>query len=166
MPARILVAYATRNGSTAGIADAIGKELERAGHTTVVKEMKAITTVEGYDAIVIGAPVYMGKVIEIARFVGRHREKLSVRPVAAFAVGLAPVSKDPKQLDEGMKALTTSLVPLKPVAAILFAGNLDPEKLSFLQRKMTEWVKSPKGDFRDWDAIAAWARELPGKLGV
>jgi ABC-type molybdate transport system permease subunit len=51
-------------------------------------------------------------------------------------------------------------------ATILFAGNLDPGKLSFLQRKMTEMVKSPKGDFRDWDAIAAWARELPGKLGV
>jgi len=166
MPARILVAYATRNGSTAGIADAIGKELERAGHTTVVKEMKAITTVEGYDAIVIGAPVYMGKVIEIARFVGRNKEKLTSRPVAVFAVGLAPVSQDPGQLEEGMKALTTSMVPLQPVAATLFAGNLDPGKLSFLQRKMTEMVKAPMGDFRDWDAIAAWARELPGKMGV
>ncbi len=62
MPARILVAYATRNVSPEGIAEAIGKELESAGHSVVVKELKAITTVEGYDAIVIGAPVYMGKV--------------------------------------------------------------------------------------------------------
>jgi menaquinone-dependent protoporphyrinogen oxidase len=48
----------------------------------------------------------------------------------------------------------------------MFAGRLDPTKLSFIQRKMTEFVKSPMGDFRDWNAIAAWARELPKKMGV
>ncbi len=65
-----------------------------------------------------------------------------------------------------MKALPASLAPLQPVAATLFAGMLDPEKLSFPQRKMIEWVKSPQGDFRDWNVIAAGAKELPGKMGV
>ena len=65
MSSRMLVAYATRNGSTAEIASAVGKELESAGHSVVVKEMKAVTSLEGYDALVIGAPVYMGKVIDI-----------------------------------------------------------------------------------------------------
>lgn len=167
MSGRILVTYATRNGSTAGIAEAVGKELQSAGHDVVVKEIKTVTTVEGYDSIVIGAPIYMGKVIDVAQFVGRYRDQLSTRPVAAFAVGiLAAVSKDPKQVEASMKALHTSLAPLQPLAATLFAGRLDPEKLSFIQRKMVGFVKAPKGDFRDWDAIAAWARELPGKLGV
>ena len=167
MSGRILVAYATRNGSTTGIAGAVGKELQSAGYNVEVKEIKTVTTIEGYDSIVIGAPIYIGKVIDVARFVGRYRDQLSTRPVAAFAVGiLAPASKDPKQVEDSMKALHTSLAPLQPVAVTLFAGRLDPEKLSFIQRRMTGFVKAPKGDFRDWDAIAAWARELPGKLWV
>jgi menaquinone-dependent protoporphyrinogen oxidase len=60
MTARILVAYASRKGSTAGIAQAIGKDLVSAGHTVDVIEMKTVTTVAGYNAVVIGAPLYMG----------------------------------------------------------------------------------------------------------
>ena len=59
-----------------------------------------------------------------------------------------------------------ALSPLQPVARAVFAGRLDPEKLSWLQNWMIKQVKSPIGDFRDWTAIAAWARELPGKLDV
>ena len=63
-----------------------------------------------------------------------------------------------------MCALKKSIEPLTPVSSALFAGKLDPNKLSFIQRKMTELVKSPVGDFRDWNVIAAWARELPEKM--
>jgi menaquinone-dependent protoporphyrinogen oxidase len=164
MSARILVAYATRYGSTAEIASAVGKELESAGHAVVVKEMKAVTSLEGYDAFVIGAPIYMGKVIDINTFVRRFKDTLARKPVAAFAVGLAAATKYAKQVEESRKALDTSLAPIKPVAVTLFAGMLDPAKLSFIQRKMTEFVKSPTGDFRDWNAIAAWARELPESM--
>jgi menaquinone-dependent protoporphyrinogen oxidase len=166
MSARILVTYATRNGSTAGIAQAVGKELQSAGYNIDVTEIRSVTTLEGYHAIVIGAPLYMGKVIDIGKFVGRYREQLSGLPIAAFAVGFAPVSKNPGQVEDSMKALNASLAPLSPVASGLFAGMLDPDKLSFIQRKMTEMVKAPVGDFRDWDLIAAWARELPGKMGL
>ena len=124
--------------------------------------MKAMTSLDGYDAFVIGAPVYMGKVIDITKFVGRFKDTLAGKPVAAFAVGLAVVSNDPKQQEESRKALDASLAPVKPVAVTLFGGVVNPAKLSFLQRKMTELAKSPIGDFRDWNAIAAWARELPG----
>jgi len=65
-----------------------------------------------------------------------------------------------------MKALAASINPLRPVTATMFAGRLDPKKLSFIQRKITEFVKAPVGDFRDWNAITAWARELPALLKV
>ena len=55
---------------------------------------------------------------------------------------------------------------MQPVAETIFAGKLDPEKLSWFQRWIIKKVNSPVGDFRDWDAIAAWARELPGKMKV
>ena len=165
MGAKILVAYATRNGSTAEIAQAIGKELTTAGHTADVAEIKTVFTLEGYTAAVFGGPLYMGSIDSaVSKFIENNREQLQKLPVAAFVVGLAPKNPDPGASEAAMAALKKSLGPVTPVSSALFAGKLDPAKLSFIQRKMTELVKSPLGDFRDWNAIAAWARELPGKM--
>jgi menaquinone-dependent protoporphyrinogen oxidase len=167
MAAHILVAYATRNGSTAEIALAISKELENTGAAVTVSDMKTITSVADYTAVVIGAPLYMGSLVkEVGQFVGRHKESLRMRPIAAFAVGIAPKSSDPGAVGQATAALRAAIDPLQPVAVTVFAGKVDPKKLSFIQRKMTELAKSPVGDFRDWAAIAAWARELPGKMGI
>ena len=166
MAARILVAYATRNGSTAEIATAVGKELESAGNTVDVIVIKSITTVAGYDAVVIGGPMYIGKITgEIGKFVGKHKDPLRKVPVAAFAVGMALVSKDPKQIGNITKSLTDAIAPIVPVAETVFAGRLEPAQLNFVIRKFMEVAKIPAGDFRDWDAIAAWAREVAGKIG-
>jgi menaquinone-dependent protoporphyrinogen oxidase len=164
--ARILVAYATKKGSTAEIAQAMGRELQAGGHIVDVAEMGGVTSLNGYDAVIIGAPMYMGKMIDTAKFVTRLRDGLMKLPVAGFIVSLAPVSKDPVHMANAQKALHESLSPLLPVAETVFAGSLDMKKLSWFQRWMTKSVKSPVGDFRDWAAITAWARELPEKLAV
>jgi len=164
--ARILVAYATKKGSTAEIAQAMEKELQAGGHVVDVAEMGSVTSLEGYDAVIIGAPMYLGKMIDTVKFVKRFRDGLMKLPVAGFIVSLAPVSKDPVHMENSQKALHASLDPLLPVAEAVFAGSLDMKKLSWFQRWMTKSVKSPVGDFRDWTAIAAWARELPEKLAV
>ncbi len=162
---RILVTYATKHGSTAEIAQAIGKELSAAGLSVEVKELKNVQSPAGYDAVVIGGPIYAGRVMaDVKKFVGRHRDKLAAMPVAAFAVGLSPASKDEKQIGDATKALADAVAPLQPVSSTLFAGSLDPEKLGFIERKMIGMVKSPTGDFRDWDAIASWAKGLPPVL--
>ena len=71
MSARILVAYVSPKGSTAGIAQAIGKELLSAGYGVDVVEMKTVSSLEGYNAVVIGAPLYMGKVVgDVKKFSG------------------------------------------------------------------------------------------------
>ncbi len=76
MDARILVAYATRNGSTAEIAQAIGKELTTAGFTANVAEIKTVSTLAGYTAVVIGGPLYMGSVDgAVGKFIGKNREQ-------------------------------------------------------------------------------------------
>jgi menaquinone-dependent protoporphyrinogen oxidase len=167
MVPRILVAYASRKGSTAGIAQAVGKELKKAGITVEIAEMKSVSSLAGYTAVVIGGPLYMGSVDgAVGKFVGQNREQLAKLPVAAFVVGLAPKNPDPGAMEQAKAALKKSLEPLNPLEEIVFAGKLDPAKLSFIQRKMTELVKSPVGDFRDWTAITAWARELPSVLKV
>lgn len=166
MIARILVAYATQKGSTADIAEAIGAGLRQMGHAVDVREMRTVKSLDGYEVVILGAPVYVGRIIEMGKFVGRHRSELATRIVAAFAVGLAPVSKDEKQIEAELQVLRIMLETLQPVMVTLFAGKLDPAKLSFTQRTMVNLVKSPVGDFRDWEAITAWTRELAEKMGL
>jgi hypothetical protein len=38
--------------------------------------------------------------------------------------------------------------------------------MSFVERRMVRMLKVKTSDFRDWNAIAAWAGEVPGKMGV
>jgi menaquinone-dependent protoporphyrinogen oxidase len=166
MSRKILVAYASRSGSTAEIAQAVAKELGGAGYIVDVAELSGVSSLAGYNGIVIGAPLYMGNLVKDVRtFVGRHTQALATLPVASFAVGLTPVSEQVGNVDHAMDCLHTALSPLKPVGTILFAGKLDMAKLGFIQRKMMEIGNVPSGDFRNWDLIAAWARELPGKMG-
>ncbi len=166
MSARFLVAYASLRGSTAEIAQAVGKELQSAGYGVDVVEMRSVSSLESYHAVVVGEPVYMGRVGNIGKFVSRHCNSLKLLPVAAFGVGIAPVEKKPGAVENEMKILHKALSPLEPVAETIFAGKVELEKLSFLQKWMIGKVKSPVGDFRDWSAIARWAKELPGKMGV
>ena len=165
--ARILVAYISKKGSTAEIARAIGKELQAAGHTADVVEIAKVASPQGYNAVVIGGPMYMGRIDgSIGKFVKRNEQDLARVPVAGFVVCLSAAVKDQEGIAWAEKALHAALAPLQPVAETVFAGRLDPEKLSWFQRWITRKVKSPVGDFRDWALIAAWARELPGKMKV
>lgn len=167
MTARILVAYASRKGSTTGIAQAIGKELTIEGYTVDVSEMKLITSLAGYNAVVIGAPVYTGKVTgDVAAFVSTNKDELSRVPVAGFVTGIAPVFPKTGDVKGFTDQLVTGLSPVRPVAVTMFAGTLDAGKMNLVERSLTTLMKVPTGDFRDWDAIAAWAKTLAGKMGI
>ena len=167
MTARILVAYASRKGSTAGIAQAIGKELVTEGYAVDISEMKSITSLVGYNAVVIGAPVYSGKVTgDVVAFVTANKDVLSQLPVAGFVTGIAPVYPKTGDVKEFTDQLVAALAPISPVAVTMFAGSLDRGKLNFVERSLTSLLKVPTGDFRDWDVIADWARTLMGKMGL
>jgi menaquinone-dependent protoporphyrinogen oxidase len=163
--ARILITYASQKGSTAEIARAIVKELQAAGHTAEAVAIATMPSPSGYDAVVIGGPMYMGRIDgSVAKYVKRNTAGLAKVPVAGFVVCLAAAARDADGMALAEKALRAALDPVLPVAETIFAGRLDPEKLSWFQRWITKKVKSPVGDFRDWTAIAAWARELPEKM--
>jgi menaquinone-dependent protoporphyrinogen oxidase len=167
MASHILVAYTSRKGSTAEIALAVGKELEKTGAAVTVSEMTTVSSLEEYDAVVIGAPVYTGKVArDVAIFARRHRDALSRLPVAGFVTGIAPVYPKTGDTTGFTRQLADALSPAKPVAVTMFAGKLDTARLSLIERGMTALLKVPTGDFRDWVTIALWARDLPGKMGL
>jgi menaquinone-dependent protoporphyrinogen oxidase len=73
---------------------------------------------------------------------------------------------DPKvgSVEGVMKHLLAALDPIQPAAITVFAGRLDPSRMSFIDRTMTALMKVRTGDFRDWNAIAAWVRTLPALL--
>ena len=167
MPSRILVAYASKRGATTEVAAAVARELERPGIAAEVIGIDSVLSLEPYDGLVIGAPVYTGKLFgDVASFVRRHINEIGRIPVAAFLTGIAPVypkAGDPMQV---IGLMTTALQPVTPVAVTMFAGKLDPSNQSFAERSLTKLLKVPVGDFRDWNAIAAWSRQLPDLMGL
>ncbi|MEI6292046.1 MAG: flavodoxin domain-containing protein [Methanomicrobiales archaeon] len=164
---QILVAFATRKGSTGEIASAIGKELEGGGQQVKVSLLKDTSSPEGYDAAVLGAPVYTGHIDDdLRKFVDRNKNGLKNIPVAAFAVGLAPVDHKIGSPEDLEKQLRTLASPVKLVAITVFAGKLDTAQHSFMTKTMISLMKAPTGDFRDWDVIREWAKSLPGLFGT
>ena len=52
-----------------------------------------------------------------------------------------------------------------PRSQRIFFGALDPSRLSFTEWMMVKAVSAPQGDFRNWQAIEAWAESIARHLG-
>ena len=158
---RVLVAYATRAGSTAGVAERVAEVLNRSGFAAEAVRAKEVRDVASYEAVVLGSSVRAGKLMpEVPKFLGKNKATLEAKPFAAFVVCLAMTSGDEK----GRTTASTYLEPLraqvKPVSEGLFAGVYDPQKVGFVERTIMKAMKAESGDFRKWDEIEAWAASL------
>ncbi|MDY6878484.1 MAG: flavodoxin domain-containing protein [Chloroflexota bacterium] len=167
----ILVTYATRYGSTQEVAEAVAATLRDSGLEVDIQPMRQVLTLEGYSAIVLGAPLYIGRWHKDAqRFLSLHQQALTQRPVAIFTLG--PTQPDEEEGEDAHAQLDQELAKypwLTPVALELFGGKYDPAKLSFFHKLLATLPASPlhqmpASDLRDWTAIRAWARELAAKL--
>lgn len=162
---RILVAYASKYGSTGGVADAIGQTLCSKGATVDVRLIKNVRDLYAYQGVVLGAPVYMGKWLpEATDFMKQHAESLGRVPLACFLVCMVLHEPTPDNMAKALAYLEPVLkaVPqLTPVGVGAFAGALDYGKLSWATRKIMQSRSQPEGDFRDWKAIQAWAEASP-----
>jgi menaquinone-dependent protoporphyrinogen oxidase len=156
---KILVAVASRHGSTDEIADALALELGTAGHDVDVQTIEDSRTVEGYDAAVIGSAVYMGKWLPQAeQFVDRHQAQLAAMPVWLFSSG--PLGSDDPQ-PKGEPAHLDQLIGRTGARGHrTFVGKLDKGELGFGERLIVRAVGAPDGDFRDWAAINVWADKI------
>ena len=158
----ILLAYASRFGSTQEVAETIAASLRQAGFAVDMQPMADVKTLDAYDAVVLGAAIYNAKWhADAHHFVSQHQEALEQRPVAIFTLG--PLSPSEAAMRNSRRQLDKELARypwLKPVALEVFAGKYDPSKpgLSFFERFI------PARDYRNWDAIRVWAKGLPAKL--
>jgi menaquinone-dependent protoporphyrinogen oxidase len=158
----ILVAYATRYGSTQEVAEKIAATLREEGLTVDVQPVKQVRTLEGYRAVVVGAPLYMFNWLKEARnFLSRHRAALEAIQVAAFALGpTEDKEKDWQETREQLEKVLAKFPWLQPVAVELFGGKFDPARLTFPYNLIPALKQMPVSDIRDWDAIRAWANGL------
>jgi len=159
----VLVTYATKHGSTRGIAEAIATTLADRGIPTEALAVDGVADVGRYDAVVLGSAVYMGRWLkEAIEFARRHREQLAARPLWLFSSG--PLGTEVVDAEEQPKELAELRQTLGPRDHRLFDGALTRDALGFGERMIIKAVKAPEGDFRDWDDIRAWAATIADEL--
>jgi len=166
---RVLVAYATRYGSTEEVARAVAETLGQKGLTAEVEAAKNVRSLDGYDAVVLGAALFVGSPHKDARkFLDRHQKALQARPVAVFAMG--PISADDLEATREQLAKALGKLPwLQPIATEVFVGAYDPSRLARADKMLAALPASPlhgvpAQDGRDWDAIRSWATGLAERL--
>ena len=166
MDSQVLVTYGTKYGATAEIAEKIGQVLRQAGlRTDVLPAAPAFGRgdLTPYKAVVLGSAVYIGQWRkEAATFLKANEKALAERPVWLFSSG--PTGEgDPVALAQGWrfpKALQPIADRIQPRDIAIFHGALDRKKLNAIEKWMLKNVKAPLGDFRDWEAITAWATAI------
>jgi menaquinone-dependent protoporphyrinogen oxidase len=160
MNPQILVASASKHGSTHEVAETVARQLELCGLTVELQPAVDVLSVDRYDAIVLGTALYAGRIVADARrFLKRHRTELAARPFAVFAMG--PLTTSDHDIAGATRQLEAGLakVPeLHPIARAVFGGVVDPALLRFPFNRMKA------SDARDWEAIATWADDLAARL--
>jgi len=160
---KVLVTAASRHGSTREIADAIAEELRRSTIDTECHDLGEITGIEGYDAVVFGSAIYMGNWLPEARsFAEEHRDEFSKVPVWVFSSG--PIGAQNPQPQNNPNVLATTFGDVEVRDHRVFVGKIDPDELGLAERVVVKMVKAPEGDFRDWDDIRGWAKQIAAEL--
>ncbi len=167
MTTKVLVAYASQNGSTQEVAEAVAAALREGGVEVDLQPMRDARTLAGYGAVVLGAPLYLMHWHKDAlQFLSRHQKALASLPVAIFAGGPFGAG-DEKEWQEVRRQLDQELAKfpwLRPVAVEIIGGKFNPATLRFPWNLLPALKQMPASDLRDWEAIRAWASSLAAKF--
>lgn len=167
MNMKVLVTYATKYGATAEIAEKIGEVLHQEGLPVAVLPVKQVGDLTPYTAVVLGSAVYIGRWRkEAVKFLEANEPLLAERDVWLFSSG--PTGEgDPVEVLQGWRfpeAQQPIADRIQPHDIAVFHGVLDTKKLNFIEKWAIKNVKAPTGDFREWQAITAWATTVAQTL--
>ncbi len=163
---KILIVAGTGSGCTLESAAVIAEELTKVGHQVRVEDAGDAPGPEDFDAVFAGSGVRAGKWHKSLRsWLTRHAKALESKPLVVFTICL--MMRDPEKHRKAVAAFGDDFLKtlhLSPVATGLFPGWFLPERFGFLERLILKMMKTPRGDFRDLDAIRAWTRDTAEKL--
>jgi menaquinone-dependent protoporphyrinogen oxidase len=169
---KILIAYDTTHGSTAEVADHIGRELCARGFTVDVRFVGNASSIEDYDAVILGSAIYeFNWLPDARRFVSRHYATLASKPAAVFIVCSAMYQDTPESRDAVQKAFVSPLLnrypAISPLAIGLFGGSVDfnTNRYNLFEKIVLRILGKLLGfkesaDWRNWDYISDWAQAV------
>lgn len=164
----VLVAYASKYGSTAEIARRIAWNLEEHGLAAALADVEKVSDPAPYRGVIVGSAVYAGQWRkEAADFLKTHAAELACKEVWLFSSG--PTGEgEPDEILNGWRfpeSLQEEAKLIQPQDITVFHGHLDPERLSFAEKMIIKTIRAPTGDYRDWDLVDSWARQVTARLG-
>lgn len=158
----VLVAYASKHGSTELIADAIGDELRRAGYDVDVRPVRDVRDLARYSAAVIGSALYVGRWQgDALRFVRRHEGSLAGMPVWFFSSGPLDDSAETAQ-PPAPRAVAEIATRIGARGHATFGGHLAPDASGFVEHLMIRGGRT--GDWRNFERIEMWADTVAAEL--
>jgi menaquinone-dependent protoporphyrinogen oxidase len=165
----VLVAYATRHKSTAGIAEKIADVLCGLNHRVDLRYVENVSSIEGYDAVIVGSAIYEFNLLPVATdFIERFKLPLASMPVAYF-FGCAALKEDTPENQEGVliyiNPVLTKYPDIVPVDIGRFGGGADFSRLNAFEKMIMNFIGVTKSeDWRDWAKIGAWAEKVSGLI--
>lgn len=161
----VLVAYASKRGSTAEIAETIAATLRREGLGVCLEKVEDVESLDRYDAVVIGSAVYMKRWRGDARhFVKKHRKALRQKPFWVFSSGpVGDPANDNAEWSEPPK-IAAKVEEMGGREHVVFGGCLPAGPKNFMEKAMVEGTPREFRDRRDWAEIRAWAHSIANAL--
>ena len=171
MSKKILVTYASRTGSIVGVAEAISKILVENGAQVDVLPMESVKDLAAYQAVVAGSAIQNKQWLpEAMQFMQTHQAALNPKSFAMFSVCMTLAMRGGENYrPDVLEWLAPVRGLVRPVSEGLFAGVLEISKIPSFSDRLKFRLSVlfgvwSEGDHRDWDAIHAWADDLPSKL--
>lgn len=159
---KVLIAFASKHGSTAEIAAEIARSLNTDEIEADLLQAADVRSVSGYDGVVLGSAVYMGGWLKDARDLAA-REAVALRHREVWLFSSGPIGDPPKHVIQA--ADISEVIELtRPREHRLFAGKLDRSRLGLAERSLMAALRVADGDFRDWPAIREWARTIRAEV--
>ena len=159
MDKKILITYASKAGSTAETAAHMGEMLAKQNAQVDVLPVEKAGDLSAYQAVMLGSAIRMGQLLpEVVKFVEANQAALQQKSFNVFFLCMILEKDTPENRQTVSAYLEPVRALVKPASEGMFAGVMDPKKLSLLERMMMKAMKTPVGDFRNWEQINAWAR--------